>query len=186
VEDVELGMRLAEAGHKLMLDPEIKCTHLKDWTVRGMVHTDLFRRGIPWTVLLLRRRRVPRDLNLGHRHKASAAACVAAVGAIAARRPRAAAGSLTALVLLNRSLYGLLWRRGGPRKAAAGVGLHALHHLTAVGAVPLGAFAWARNGEPHPEPSAETLEGLRFVLHSQPPRRWARDGEPASEAPAPV
>ncbi len=186
VEDVELGMRLAEAGGKLVLDPDIKCTHLKDWTVRGMVRTDLFRRGIPWTVLLLRRRRVPRELNLGHRHKLSAAACVTAVASLAGRRPRMAAASAGGLLVLNRSLYGLLWRRGGPLKALAGVGLHVLHHLTAVGAVPLGALAWARSGATHAAPGPESLEGLRFVLHSQPPRRWARDEEPASQAPAPV
>lgn len=185
VEDVDLGMRLAEEGDKLVLDPSIKCKHLKDWTVRGMVRTDLWRRGVPWTVLLLRRRRVPRELNLGHRHRLSAAACLTAVVALAGRRPRVAAGSMAGLIVLNRSLYGLLWRRGGPRKAVAGVGLHAIHHLTAVGAVPLGALAWLRTGA-LTETSPEALETLQFVLHSQPPRRWSRDGEPASEARAPV
>jgi hypothetical protein len=92
---------------------------------------------------------------------------------------------MAGFVALNRSLYGLLWRRGGPRKAVPGVGLHALHHLTAVVAVPLGGLAWLRTGA-QTETSPEALETLQFVLHSHPPRRWVRDGEPASQAPAPV
>ena len=40
------------------------------------------------------------------------------------------------LLALNGRFYGLLLRRLGPRGAAAGVALHAVHHLTAVAAVP--------------------------------------------------
>jgi len=36
------------------------------------------------------------------------------------------------LVALNRSFYGLLLRRQGSPAAAAGVGLHAVHHLAGV------------------------------------------------------
>src|SRR5829696_5491870 len=37
VEDIELGMRLAAAGGKLRLDPELQGTHLKAWTLVELV-----------------------------------------------------------------------------------------------------------------------------------------------------
>jgi hypothetical protein len=49
---------------------------------------------------------------------------------------------LLLLLVLNRRFYALLLRRGGPLTFAAGVLLHALHHLTAVAAVPLGVAAY--------------------------------------------
>jgi hypothetical protein len=69
--------------------------------------------------------------------------------ALALRRPVPAVGALAALVALNAPFYALLLRRRGPAGTAAGVALHALHHLTAVAAVPLGAARFlARPGEP--------------------------------------
>jgi hypothetical protein len=46
------------------------------------------------------------------------------------------------LLALNTRFYALLLRHGGPLTFAAGVLLHALHHLTAVAAVPLGIAAY--------------------------------------------
>src|SRR2546426_2951145 len=33
IEDIELGYRLRAAGHRIRLDPELQCTHLKRWTL---------------------------------------------------------------------------------------------------------------------------------------------------------
>jgi hypothetical protein len=138
VEDIELGLRLTENGARIVLDPRIQGTHLKGWTLAGMVRTDFARRGVPWVALLLTPGASRAVLNLGWRHRLSAAAAVVAVGAIPARRPRPLVAATLALVLLNRPLYGLLWRRRGPTAAVAGLALHALHHVTAVAAVPAG------------------------------------------------
>jgi hypothetical protein len=102
-----------------------------------MVHADLTRRGIPWTRLLLERGPGSSALNLSWRHRTSALASVTLVAGLAARRPAVAASSLSVILLLNRSFYMLLARRGGPRLAAAGVGLHVTHHLVSAVAVPL-------------------------------------------------
>jgi hypothetical protein len=59
----------------------------------------------------------------------------------ARRKPSGVAAATVALVGLNRSFYGLLVRRRGPLEAGLGVALHALHHLTSVAAVPVGAAA---------------------------------------------
>lgn len=146
IEDIELGMRLAHAGAALRLDPAIQGTHLKQWTLRQMILTDFHRRGVPWVALLLRTGTAPAGLNLGWRHRLSAAASVVLAGSLVARRPRAASVALGALLLLNASFYALLARRRGPAQAAAGVGLHVIHHLTAVCAVPVGVLVSRGSG----------------------------------------
>ena len=148
VEDIELGMRLTASGGRIVLDPSIQGTHLKAWTVQSMVQTDLLSRGIPWVGLLLQHRSSSSALNLGWRHRLSAGASVAGVGAVAAQRVVLALLVLLLLLALNRPFYALLLRRGGPLTFAAGVLLHTLHHLTAVVAVPLGIAAYLGRARP--------------------------------------
>jgi len=65
IEDVELGMRLVEAGHRIELRPEIQCSHLKRWTLVNWISTDIFKRAIPWTELLIAKgNALPDNLNL--------------------------------------------------------------------------------------------------------------------------
>jgi GT2 family glycosyltransferase len=137
IEDVELGLRLAAAG-PIELDPELQGTHLKAWTLRSMVETDFSRRGVPWVELLVERRHGARTLNFGARHRASALASVVLVAGLVGRRPMLSGAALGALLALNRSFYGLLLRRVGAGTAAAGVGLHVVHHLTGVAALATG------------------------------------------------
>lgn len=136
IEDVELGARLAAAGLRIELDPLVRGTHLKRWTLRSMVATDFARRGVPWVRLMLERREAARSLNAAPCQRLAAAAALAAALALGARRPRAALGAGAVMVAANAPFYALLARRGGPALALAGVPLHALHHLTAAAAVP--------------------------------------------------
>lgn len=138
IEDIELGMRLNAGGARIDLDPSIRGAHLKRWSVTSMARTDVFQRGAPWVRLSLEARRAPTALNLGWRHRLSALAAVAASGAALARRPRAAAAGLGALVALNLPFFALLGRRGGPALAVAGLPLLVLHHLAAAVSVPVG------------------------------------------------
>ncbi len=139
VEDIELGMRMRRAGTPIVLDPAVRGTHLKRWSLRSMIETDLLRRGVPWTRLQLESGKASAALNLGWRHRLSAVAAASATAAALARRPRAAIAALAALVGLNLRFYALLRRRGGLRLALPGIVLHAVHHLTAIVAVVLGA-----------------------------------------------
>jgi GT2 family glycosyltransferase len=166
MEDVELGMRLAAEGARIELDPELLGTHLKGWTLRSMVRTDVTRRGAPWVAVLLRRRELPRELNLSPHHLMAAAAWVTAVGATVARRPRVAVGAAAVATAANVDFYALLWRRTGPAGAAAGVGLHALHYLSAAAAVPLGALAYLRG--PREEPGLDPLDEVPVAGVSAP------------------
>lgn len=144
IEDVELGMRLHAAGHRIALDPTIRGRHLKCWTLRSMVRADLSSRGVPWVALLLERGLPGSSLNLAWRQRAAALAAAAIVVATAVRQPRIAAACLLMMVFANMRFYVLLARRGGPRLALAGVPLHLLHHLTAALSVPVGILKWAR------------------------------------------
>jgi GT2 family glycosyltransferase len=141
VEDIEFGRRLSDAGQPILLDPTIQGTHLKAWTLRSMIWTDFARRGIPWVALECRQRRLSSSLNLGWRHRLSAAACVIGLAAAVLSRFSSALIALAVLVALNRSFYAVLLRRQGLVRAFAGVGLHAMHHLVAVAAVPAGVAA---------------------------------------------
>ncbi len=144
IEDIELGGRLAAAGGRILLDPALQGTHLKEWRLSDMVKTDFAQRGVPWVELLLERRELPATLNLGWRERASAAASVVAAISLLRRKPSGAVIALGSLVALNRDFYGLLARRQGSHRAAIGVGLHAIHHLTAAAAVPAGVIAHLR------------------------------------------
>jgi hypothetical protein len=146
VEDIDLGVRLGAREARIVLDPRIQGTHLKAWTLRSMVVTDFARRGVPWVALQLRHGRARSTaLNLGWRHRVSALACVVGVLALLARRPPAAGAALAVLLGLNRDFYRLLARRRGFGEALLGVGLHAIHHLTAVASVPFGAASHLRD-----------------------------------------
>lgn len=146
VEDIELGMRLRRAGARIVLDPQIRGGHLKRWTPLSIARTDFARRGVPWARLLLEQGSGSTALNLGRRRRLSAAASVALLALLLARRPRLAAGALAANVVLDRDLYALLLRRGGPKLLLAGISLHQLHQLCAAASVPAALVLHAIDG----------------------------------------
>ena len=135
VEDIELGSRLVRGGRRILLDPTLQVKHLKRWTLGGMVVTDVRDRALPWTRLILREGRLPSDLNLAPRHRASGAAVLALVAGLAAAPAwplaglLAAAAGLGVLLAANRGFYRLLLGLRGPAFLAAAVPLHALHYL---------------------------------------------------------
>ena len=89
IEDVELGLRLTAAGHRIALVPEAQGTHLKDWMLPGLWWTDVMRRAVPWSLLVARDGfAVPDDLNTRWADRLGAAAAHAvwlggALGALA-------------------------------------------------------------------------------------------------------
>jgi glycosyltransferase involved in cell wall biosynthesis len=115
IEDIELGHRLRALGHRIVLRPDIQGTHLKRWTLAGMVTTDLRDRGVPWMRLLLQRRGEPRrdTLNIRRAEKVYTAlvgVALAATVAAAWGGPRwlvLAAACVAAVIGGNARLY--LW-----------------------------------------------------------------------------
>ncbi len=132
IEDIELGARLRDAGHRVWLCPDVQVTHLKRWTFAGMLRSDVFDRAIPWTRLILRDAHLPRDLNLDARSRLSALTMWIALVCLVlgSWSPWAWMGVLLALValgMLNAGLYRFFARKGGLVFAAGAVGLHALY-----------------------------------------------------------
>ena len=134
VRDIELGMRMRQAGLRIMLAPEIQGTHLKRWTLPRMLRSDIVDRATPWTRMIVRARRIPGDLNLAATSRWSAALVwlVVLLAAAALWQPWALAGALAVLlsvVMLNRDLYAFLFAHGGLFFAVGAVALHLLLSL---------------------------------------------------------
>ncbi len=138
LEDVELGARLVANGARVELDPAIQGTHLKHYTLAGMLHVDTVERAIPWVDLMLAGHAPRNALNVSATHRASALLALIAAGALCSGRPVGAACALGTLGAVNRDLYALIARRRSRGEAVAAVGLHALHHLAATIATPAG------------------------------------------------
>jgi cellulose synthase/poly-beta-1,6-N-acetylglucosamine synthase-like glycosyltransferase len=88
IEDIELGVRMVRRGARIRVHKDLGVTHLKRWTLRGLISTDVRRRALPWSALLLAGDRLPDDLNVRW-------------------RARVAVG-LTALLLASLSLSALV------------------------------------------------------------------------------
>jgi cellulose synthase/poly-beta-1,6-N-acetylglucosamine synthase-like glycosyltransferase len=134
IEDIELGYRLRRAGHRIRLDQNLQGKHLKRWRFWSMLRTDVMRRALPWSRLVLDTQHAPEDLNL----RASQRLCGALVGlalaavAVAPWWPwllGVGGIALTAVAVLNRRFYALLWRRGGWKLTGVGFMLHVLYFI---------------------------------------------------------
>jgi hypothetical protein len=142
IEDIELGYRLRAAGGRILNLPALQGTHLKRWTLGGVVHTDVVCRALPWARLLLARAEAVPDLNTGRAEQAKALLAAA----LAASLPLAAAGVLSPLwppalfaaaVAANADLFALFRRRRGLPFALGALAFHQLYYLYASAA-----YAW--------------------------------------------
>ncbi|MFN3326320.1 MAG: glycosyltransferase family 2 protein [Bryobacteraceae bacterium] len=148
IEDIELGCRLAEAGRKIRLDRSVQVKHLKAWSFRSMMLSDVFDRGIPWTRLILSRGSMPNDLNLKMAQRASVALVgqsllgvgIAALGGNALWLGVSAASLLWA-GFLNRDFYRFLAQRRGARFAMSAIPVHFFYFLYSGFAFGLGCMA---------------------------------------------
>jgi GT2 family glycosyltransferase len=149
IEDVELGWRLSDRGARIVLDPRIQVTHLKRWTLRSLVFTDVVRRAIPWVRWSIERRQLPAELNASVEQRLAAPLAVAlAVAAVLALISRVAwlplAMILIAAVAVNLGLWRLFWRKGGLPLLVAGFFLQQLYYLCALTGLAAGAarYGW--------------------------------------------
>ncbi len=150
IEDIELGMRLRARGKRILLRPEIQGKHLKRWSLVDMIRIDVTCRAIPWAKLLIERPGTGRDLNLETAQKLCGVATVLALAAIpasfAAQLVWPSAwwfavpfASIAPVLWINRALYALFLRHGGPFFAIGATFLHLLYYVYSVAA-----FAWAQ------------------------------------------
>lgn len=64
IEDIELGVRLRTANHRILLDKNIQAKHLKKWEMVSLIKTDIFCRAVPWSKLILTSQGMINDMNL--------------------------------------------------------------------------------------------------------------------------
>jgi hypothetical protein len=147
IEDIELGYRLTRAGHRIVLARDVQATHFKRWTLHEMVRTDIFRRGVPWTLLIKRSGTSETDLNVTAGQKA----CVALTGLtlLAAllgwAHPLAGIGlvfGLAAIVAINHDFFAFLARRRGTAFAIAALPLQLIYYCCCGFAVLIAQLHW--------------------------------------------
>ncbi|MDJ0866710.1 MAG: glycosyltransferase [Myxococcota bacterium] len=135
VEDIELGYRLGAAGGRIRLDPGMLGTHLKAWTLRQVLFTDVVRRALPWCRLLAARPEVADELNASRRERWAAVvawAFWASVAlAVAGLPPIVALACFALAAAVNRELLGVFARRGGWQLALPALVMHQLYYLYA-------------------------------------------------------
>jgi glycosyltransferase involved in cell wall biosynthesis len=142
IEDIELGWRLRQRGLSIALVPELQGTHLKVWRLGNLVHTDIFRRALPWSRLIHRRSGLADALNIGVRERINAVLALglllslagAAAGLVPVWLPLA---FLVAIAVANRELYAFFRRARGPVFAIRAVLFHQLYYLYSAAT-----FAW--------------------------------------------
>lgn len=134
IEDIELGSRLVAAGQAIRLVKDLQVKHLKQWRLADMLVTDVWRRAVPWSELLLREGRLIDDLNVKRRDRLSVVMAVAALFALVAawRSPLwlgACAAALVLVVILNGALFRFFQRRRGVAFAIGSVSLYWMYLL---------------------------------------------------------
>ena len=137
IEDIELGYRLRQAGYRILLDKTLQGTHLKQWTLRSTIRTDILCRAIPWTRLIMESKHVLNDLNLKWGQRLSGFLVVLAcfLLPLALIRYELIALSITSLLgvlILNRSLYLFFLRQRGFLFVLACIPLHFLYYFYSV------------------------------------------------------
>jgi len=144
IEDIELGLRLANSGRKIRLEKRLQVKHLKRWTLRSLLRADVLHRAVPWTNLILETRNLPRDLNLTFPARLSAALVgllalgvallpFSAADLLRWTSPRelsvVLAGLVVLLLGLNWKLYAFFGRKRGWRFAAGAVLAHWFYYF---------------------------------------------------------
>lgn len=152
--DVELGVRLWQAGRVLLLDRTLEVKHLKRWTLADVVRTDIFYRGANWTEICLRTKYMPNDLNLRMSERFSVVAVyllaislAAGMWAPIAAWLPAAVALLAGYLYLSRRFLSFLWRAKGLWFAARAVPLHMVYHLCCGAGFVIGASRWLSGDE---------------------------------------
>jgi GT2 family glycosyltransferase len=152
IEDVELGMRMVEAGYRTFLIPEAQGTHLKDWKLGQVWRTDIFRRAVPWSRLIAEKQNLGADLNVAPKERTNAALALTLIPAslLAIVWPSLAL-ALAALAIGyiagNRDFFGFLARRLSPSKLVTAVAMHWCYHVYASTTLAI-VTCWRRLGSP--------------------------------------
>ncbi len=142
IEDIELGYRIRRAGFRITVDPTLLGKHLKVWTPRNALFTDIFRRALPWSRLMIAREGVGDDLNTSkaERAKALVAGLLILSVLILPFLPQLWPLPIllaAAALALNWPLFSFMRRAGGLVFALGALGWHQLYYVYSASA-----FVW--------------------------------------------
>jgi glycosyltransferase involved in cell wall biosynthesis len=166
LEDLELGQRIRQLGYRVVLRPELQVTNLKRWTVRRILATEMFDRGIPWMRLVNRSvaptQRSPRSPRWIKKINIALTWLGALLLVLTFRLPPQAlvAGALACftLVAVNESAQlRLFHRERGLAFAAKTVALDLLYYFVSGVALLIGWIAQHTVGEPHPDAATQAF-----------------------------
>ncbi len=135
IEDIELGHRLIKEGGRVRLHREVQCTHLKIWRLGNLLHTEIFRRAIPWSRLILSSGAgIPNDLNVGVAEQARALVAALLLLTILAISfgyvsPRFLLFSVLLMVFANIEMAIFFYRSGGLIFACGAMLFHQVYYL---------------------------------------------------------
>ena len=135
IEDIELGYHLKQAGFDIYLAKDLQVKHHKAWNLFGLVKTDVFDRGIPWTKLLLvNKSNIINDLNLKTSDRVSVIATYSLIVCFLGALFKLTAiipGLLLAILLLylNWDVYNFFYSKRGIIFTAKVIPMHWLYYL---------------------------------------------------------
>jgi len=136
IEDVELGVRMIAAGHRIRLVPEAVGTHCKEWSLRQLWYSDIVRRAYPWSCLIADGRTAATDLNVAAAERVTAAVALAVpalliFGVAMPIMLLAAAAVMTGYIARNRRFFGFLAARMSVPALCVSVAMHWSYHCYA-------------------------------------------------------
>jgi cellulose synthase/poly-beta-1,6-N-acetylglucosamine synthase-like glycosyltransferase len=193
LEDLELGQRIRALGARISVQPEIRATHLRRWTLRRMITTEIFDRAVPWMRLVKRQLTQDRRGGRGTRTAKNVSIAVSWLGALFAvpavsRHSMAmllAASACVAAVLVNNAAqFAFFARERGLGFAALSLPLDILYYLIAGVGVLFGWIARQAIGDPTPGAVAEAF--AEMGVKRWPPVPVRRVGRPSYAATTPV
>ena len=165
IEDIELGHRIRAQGERILLCPQIQGTHLKRWTLRGVITTDLNDRGVPWMRLLVQQGNQANNdvLNVRLIEKINTVLVwLALFGFIAAAVFRRWEWVLVGVAILawvmmtNRAMYRFFLGRGW-KLALAAVPLHLMYYFLNGISAAWGILLHHLIGEPQPPATVQAF-----------------------------
>jgi len=134
IEDIELGYRIKAAGGAIRVIPEWQGKHLKRWSMKNAIFTDIFRRALPWSRLMIAREGLTNELNAGTSERIRALIAGVLVLSLFGNILGLVGIGATLLVFLvailaNWKLASFFWRSGGPGLALGAMAYHQLYYL---------------------------------------------------------
>jgi len=161
VEDIDYGHRLNAAGFVVLLDPQIQGKHLKCWTLRSLLAADVLHRAVPWTIMMIDRRKADSTLNLGGGQMISALGALLIFPVVGLfswdHAVSGVAVLLGSIAILNRPYLSCMTRLAGLRFALFCFGMLVFYYWYGIFGMGLGAilYPFLRSGKNRAASQAE-------------------------------